>query len=58
MMAINFEKYAVSGNEFIHMLAEKPGDRDEGHGGRIQWCAFRILRRSLGVKWKIWGVDF
>ncbi len=47
-MAINFEKYAAKGNEFIHILAEKLGNRDdEGRAGRVLRCVLRALRSHL-----------
>ena len=47
-MAINFEKYAAKGNEFLHILAEKLGNKDdEGRASRVLRSVFRSLRNHL-----------
>ena len=47
-MAINFEKYAAKGNEFLHILAEKLGNKEDlSRAGRVLRSLFRSLRNHL-----------
>ena len=49
-MALDFEKYAAKGNEFLNRLAENLGDEDRAHAARILRSTFRGLRNHLTVE--------
>ena len=49
-MALDFEKYAAKGNEFLNRLAENLGDEDRAHAARILRSSFRVLRNHLTVE--------
>jgi len=49
-MALDFEKYAAKGNEFLNRLAENLGDEDRAHAARILRSTFRVLRNHLTVE--------
>lgn len=46
-MTLDFEKYAMKGNEFIHQLEANLGSPDRGHAGRILRTTLRVLRNHL-----------
>jgi uncharacterized protein (DUF2267 family) len=49
-MALEFEKYAMKGNEFINLLAHRLGDTDRDRAARILRSVFRALRKHLTVE--------
>jgi uncharacterized protein (DUF2267 family) len=49
-MALEFEKYAMKGNEFINLLAHRLGDTDRDRAARILRSVFRALRNHLTVE--------
>lgn len=49
-MALDFEKYAAKGNEFLNRLAENLGNEDRAHAARILRSTFRVLRNHLTVE--------
>ena len=49
-MPLDFEKYAMKGNEFLNRLAENLGDEDRAHVARILRSSFRVLRNHLTVE--------
>ena len=50
-MALEFEKYAMKGNEFINLLAHRLGDgNDRDRAARILRSVFRSLRNHLTVE--------
>ena len=49
-MPLDFEKYAMKGNEFLNRLAENLGDEDRAHAARILRSSFRVLRNHLTVE--------
>lgn len=46
-MLLEFEKYAMKGNEFIHRLGSNLGSNDRAHAARILRSTFRVLRNHL-----------
>ncbi|MEX1241085.1 MAG: DUF2267 domain-containing protein [Cyclobacteriaceae bacterium] len=46
-MALDFEKYAMKGNEFLHQLETNLGSADRGHAARILRSTFKVLRNHL-----------
>ncbi|CAD5265415.1 MULTISPECIES: DUF2267 domain-containing protein [unclassified Imperialibacter] len=46
-MVLDFEKYAMRGNEFIHQLEANLGVEDRAHAARILRSTFRVLRRHI-----------
>ncbi|MGC1241464.1 MAG: DUF2267 domain-containing protein [Chryseosolibacter sp.] len=46
-MTLDFEKYAMKGNEFLHQLQVNLGTSDRGHASRILRTTFRVLRNHL-----------
>ncbi|MFZ6014336.1 MAG: DUF2267 domain-containing protein [Bacteroidota bacterium] len=46
-MALDFNKYAVKGNEFLHHLENNLGNNDRAHAARIVRSTFRVLRNHL-----------
>lgn len=46
-MLLEFEKYAMKGNEFIHRLESNLGSNDRAHAARILRSTFRVLRNHL-----------
>ena len=46
-MTLDFEKYAMKGNEFLHQLEAKLGSSDRAHAARILRSTFRVLRNHL-----------
>lgn len=46
-MTLDFEKYAMKGNEFLHHLQVNLGTPDRAHAGRILRSTFRVLRNHL-----------
>ena len=46
-MALDFEKYAIKGNEFLSLLKESLATKDDGHAGRILRSTFRVLRNHF-----------
>jgi uncharacterized protein (DUF2267 family) len=50
-MALNFEKYAAKGNEFVNKLAMHLGAEDNrDRAGRVLRCVLRALRNRLSVE--------
>lgn len=50
-MSLDFEKYAMKGNEFMNLLAKKLGDEsDRARASRILRSTFRVLRDHLTVE--------
>lgn len=50
-MALDFDKYAMKGNEFLNILAEKLGDpTDRDRAARIVRSVFHVLRNHLSVE--------
>jgi uncharacterized protein (DUF2267 family) len=47
---LDFEKYAMKGNEFLNRLAENLGDENRAHAARILRSTFRVLRNHLSVE--------
>ncbi|HPM32772.1 MAG TPA: DUF2267 domain-containing protein [Chryseolinea sp.] len=47
---LDFEKYAMKGNEFLHALAVNLKDSDRAHAARIVRSTFRVLRNRLSVE--------
>ena len=49
-MALNFEKHAAKGNEFVNRLAARLGDEDNrDRAGRVLRCVLHALRNRLTV---------
>ena len=46
-MSLDFEKYAMKGNEFLHQLETNLGVADRGHAARILRSTFKVLRNHL-----------
>lgn len=46
-MSLDFEKYAMKGNEFMHQLETNLGVADRGHAARILRSTFKVLRNHL-----------
>jgi uncharacterized protein (DUF2267 family) len=46
-MALDFEKYAMKGTEFLSLLKESLGTEDDGHAARILRSTFRVLRNHF-----------
>lgn len=46
-MILDFNKYAVKGNEFLGHLENNLGTHDRGHAGRILRSTLRVLRNHL-----------
>lgn len=46
-MALDFEKYAIKGYEFLSLLKESLGTEDEGHATRILRSTFRVFRNHF-----------
>jgi len=46
-MSLDFEKYAMKGNEFLHQLETNLGSADRGHAARILRSTFKVLRNHL-----------
>lgn len=46
-MALDFEKYAIKGHEFLSLLKESLGTEDDGHAARILRSTFRVLRNHF-----------
>jgi uncharacterized protein (DUF2267 family) len=50
-MALDFEKYAMKGNEFVNLLAHRLGDgNDRARAARILRSVFRALRNHLSLE--------
>jgi uncharacterized protein (DUF2267 family) len=50
-MALNFEKHAAKGNEFVNRLAARLGDEDNrDRAGRVLRCVLHALRDRLTVE--------
>jgi uncharacterized protein (DUF2267 family) len=46
-MSLDFEKFAMKGNEFLHKLEDNLGGDERGHAARILKSTFRVLRNHL-----------
>ena len=46
-MSLDFDKYAMKGNEFLHQLETNLGVADRGHASRILRSTFKVLRNHL-----------
>lgn len=46
-MTLDFNKYAMKGNEFLHQLEENLGDNYRNHAARVLRSVFRVLRNHL-----------
>jgi uncharacterized protein (DUF2267 family) len=46
-MLLDFEKYAMKGNQFLHQLEDNLGIEDRAHAARILRSTFRVLRNHL-----------
>lgn len=46
-MLLDFEKYAMKGNEFLHQLEANLNTADRAHAARILRSTFRVLRNHL-----------
>jgi uncharacterized protein (DUF2267 family) len=46
-MALDFEKYAIKGHEFLSLLKESLAIEDDGHAARILRSTFRVLRNHF-----------
>lgn len=46
-MILDFNKYAMKGNEFLHHLEDNLGDDYRPHAARILRSTFRVLRNHL-----------
>lgn len=50
-MALEFDKYAMKGNEFVNKLAHRLGDEhDRDRAARILRSVFRALRKHLSIE--------
>lgn len=49
-MSLDFEKYAMKGNEFLHQLEMNLGTTDRGHASRILRSTLRVLRNHLTLE--------
>jgi len=50
-MALNFEKYAAKGNEFLNKLAVRLGDvENRDRAGRVLKCVLRALRNRISIE--------
>lgn len=49
-MALDFEKYVMKGNEFLHQLEEKLENKDRTHAARILRSTFRVLRNHISME--------
>jgi uncharacterized protein (DUF2267 family) len=46
-MILDFEKYAMKGNEFLNKLSANLGNVDRSHAARILKNTFRVLRNHI-----------
>lgn len=46
-MTLDFNKYAMKGNEFVNRLEERLGKNDRAHAARILRSTLRVLRNHL-----------
>jgi uncharacterized protein (DUF2267 family) len=46
-MILDFEKYAMKGNEFLNKLSANLGNVDRSHASRILKNTFRVLRNHI-----------
>lgn len=46
-MTLDFNKYAMKGNEFLNCLEENLGNDDRTHAARILRSTFRVVRNHL-----------
>jgi uncharacterized protein (DUF2267 family) len=46
-MSLDFEKYAMKGNEFLHRLEANLGTTDRAHASRVLRSTFRVLRNHF-----------
>ena len=49
-MILDFEKYAMKGNEFLHQLESNLGNEDRAHASRILKSTIRVLRNHLSIE--------
>lgn len=46
-MLLEFDKFAMKGNQFLHQLENNLGTTDRSHAARILRSTFRVLRNHL-----------
>ena len=46
-MTLDFEKYAMKGNEFVNHLESNLGINDRSHAARVLRSTFRVLRNHI-----------
>lgn len=46
-MVLDFERFAMKGNEFLHQLEANLGSEDRSHAARILRSTFRVLRNHM-----------
>src|SRR5688500_3861049 len=49
-MTLDFEKYAMKGNEFVNHLKENLESKDRSHAARILRSTFRVLRNHISFE--------
>ena len=49
-MTLDFEKYAMKGNEFVNHLKENLESKDRSHAARILRSTFRALRNHISFE--------
>lgn len=49
-MILDFEKYVIKGNEFLHHLEANLGTEDRAHAARILRSTFHVLRNHLSIE--------
>jgi uncharacterized protein (DUF2267 family) len=49
-MVLDFEKFAIKGNEFLHQLEANLGIEDRAHAARILRSTFRVFRNHLAIE--------
>lgn len=49
-MTLDFEKYAMKGNEFLHLLETKLGSPDRAHASRVLRSTLHVLRNHMTME--------
>jgi uncharacterized protein (DUF2267 family) len=49
-MVLDFEKFAMKGNEFLHHLEANLGIEDRAHAARILRSTFKVFRNHLAIE--------
>ncbi len=49
-MTLDFEKYAMKGNEFLHLLESNLGSPDRAHASRVLRSTLHVLRNHMTME--------